>query len=433
MRLRCIITALAFVIATHNSFAQTDSILVSNKDTIRYKYTPITLSEDVWRAVTDNSTATTPSTNTSAESGSTAKTKGAGLRKFMDYVAASVTDESFEKRIDFSLLIAPYYTTASSFGLSAVVRGWYRLDRQNCSLPPSSIFASVGGSIKGMYDVRISNTNIFKDGKNRLIINAGFRSMPTRFWGLGYEAAVANPYVEYVANRQSVDATYLHRIYKSIYIGMQLDFGYDFCGRGTASNIADRLNGERTEYYSTGISILAEYNSRNSLIAPTKGVYLSVKGTVRPKPLGNIGATVWRVTATADYYQQLWRGAVLAIDLHGEFNSKNTPWTLYAKLGDEHRMRGYYEGRFTDRNLVTAQAELRQTIWQRLGVAVWGGAGNTFGSLSSFSWRHTLPTYGVGLRWSVKDGVAIRLDYGMGKRINGAFANGFIFSVNESF
>ena len=425
MHLRCIITTLLFVIATHNSFAQTDSILVSNKDTIRYKYTPMTLPADVLLAVASDSVGTEPTVP--------AKAKGEGLRKFVNYVTSIVTDESFEKRVDFSFIIAPYYSTTSSFGLSAVVRGLYRLDKQNRSLPPSSIFASVGGSIRGMYDVRVENTNIFKEGKNRLTINAGFRSMPTRFWGLGYDAAVANAAVQYVANRQSIDATYLRRLYRRIYVGMQLDFIYDFCGRGTASNITDRLNGERTDYYSAGVSILAEYNSRNSSIAPTKGVYLSIKGTVRPKPLGNIGATLWRVTATAGYYQQLWRGAVLALDLHGEFNSRNTPWTLYAKLGNEHRMRGYYEGRFTDRNFVSAQAELRQTVWQQLGIAVWGGAGNTFGSLSEFSWRHTLPTYGVGLRWSVKDGIAIRLDYGIGKRINGSLTNGFIFSVNESF
>ena len=426
MRLCRIITTILFVAtATCAGYAQTDSILVSNKDTIRYKYTPIDIPEEILLAVSGITTETTKNTQ--------AQTKGAGLRKFIDYVTASVTDESFEKKIDFSFLISPYYSNVTSFGLAAVARGWYRLDRHNRALPPSSITISAGGSIRGMYDVRVVNDNIFKGGKNRLTVNVGFCSMPTRFWGVGYETAVSNAYVEYVANRQQADVAYLRRIAKNIYIGMQLDFVYDFCGRDTGVNIIDRLDGERTSYLSTGVSLLAMYDSRNSSTSPTKGLYISLKGTMRPKPLGNIGTTLWRVTATADYFQRLWRGAVLAIDLYGEFNSRNTPWTLCARVGDTHRMRGYYEGRFIDRNLVLAQAELRQNLWQRLGIAVWGGAGNVFGSVKDFAWRHTLPTYGVGLRWSIKNGATLRLDYGFGKRINGALTNGLIFSINESF
>jgi hypothetical protein len=106
---------------------------------------------------------------------------------------------------------------------------------------------------------------------------------------------------------------------------------------------------------------------------------------------------------------------------------------MYALLGSNYRMRGYYEGRFSDLNMVTFQVELRQRVWRRLGVVVWGGAGNVFHSFDSFEWRQTLPNYGVGLRWELTKGINARIDYGLGGMVNGRLINGLVMSINEAF
>lgn len=91
-------------------------------------------------------------------------------------------------------------------------------------------------------------------------------------------------------------------------------------------------------------------------------------------------------------------------------------------------MRGYYEGRYTDNDLVAVQLELRQRIWRRIGCTVWGGAGNVFADFASWRWSHTLPNYGFGLRWELKKRVNIRLDYGFGRK-----TGGFLLNINEAF
>ena len=193
------------------------------------------------------------------------------------------------------------------------------------------------------------------------------------------------------------------------------------------------LGSQRPEYLALGIGAVVEYDSRDVITNPTRGVYLGANYLVRPKAFGDVGFTLWRVEATANYYQRLWHNAVLAFDLHGEFNSRHTPWTMYALLGSNYRMRGYYEGRFSDLNMITLQAELRQRVWRRFGVTVWGGAGNVFHSPESFSWRETLPNYGVGLRWELTKGINARLDYGFGGRVNGRLINGLVMSIYEAF
>lgn len=74
------------------------------------------------------------------------------------------------------------------------------------------------------------------------------------------------------------------------------------------------------------------------------------------------------------------------------------------------------------------QAELRQHIYNRHGVAVWVGAGNVFPTFGEFNPAHTLPNYGVGYRWEFKNKVNVRFDYGFGKG-----ENSFLFSINEAF
>lgn len=80
--------------------------------------------------------------------------------------------------------------------------------------------------------------------------------------------------------------------------------------------------------------------------------------------------------------------------------------------------------------MLSAQIELRQRIWRRIGCVVWGGAGNIFSERTDdrFDWAHTLPNYGIGLRWELKKRVNVRVDYGFGRK-----TSGFLLNINEAF
>ena len=403
---------------TSTAMAQNDSILVNGRDTIAYTYTPI---------IFPNSSAQPQS-----------KPKSKAWQKIVRYFTESTRDKSFEKRVDFTLIPGIYYTNSTSAGLALVAAGLYRLDRENRALPASdfSIYATV--SLTGFYRVGVKGNNIFRDNRRRITYDAEFYSQPTKFWGLGYEAAMQNSYVRYNGSRCSADIRYLERIAKGLYIGLGADFDYQYShktrnDKGDYGHFLARLNGAKSSYYALGISLLVEFDTRDFIPNPARGVYISLQGKIRPKGTSDIGRTTYYGRLVVDYYQRLWKGAVLALDLRGEFNSNGTPWTLYASLGGSHNMRGYYEGRYSDLCAVTLQAELRQRIYKRLGGVVWGGAGNCF-SYDNFAWRNTLPTYGIGLRFELKRRVNIRLDYGFGgKDSHGKLIHGAVFSVNEAF
>lgn len=115
------------------------------------------------------------------------------------------------------------------------------------------------------------------------------------------------------------------------------------------------------------------YDTRDFIPNPWRGVYVKLEQRVFPGFFGNKGAFS-RTELQVDAYHQVWKGGVMAYDLYGVFNYGNTPWTMLALMGGSTRMRGYYEGRYRDKQMIEIQAELRQKIYGRSGIARLGGS-----------------------------------------------------------
>ncbi|WP_418991452.1 BamA/TamA family outer membrane protein [Alistipes sp.] len=377
---------------------------VRDGDTLRYTYTPLAVQDTVLRERRKNI-----------------------FRRFVDYFDKSTVDRTFEKKIDFTFAGGPSYSKNTSFGIGLLAAGLYRIDRTDSVTAPSdiSIFASV--SVSGFYALGVTGNTIFSRNTRRVDYTLAFSSAPRDMWGIGYDNGRHNPKGSYVEKHYQVKGRYLHRVLPNLYVGGMLSFEHTEGKKFDA--LSERyLDGQKHRYTATGIGGILEYDSRDFIPNPYRGLYLSVQETLFPKPLGNCGRSLWRTTLTADYYHGVWKGGVVAADFFAEFNSDGTPWPMLSRMGGSQRMRGYYQGRYTDNDLVTLQVELRQRIWRRIGCTVWAGAGNVFPDLGRFDWSQTLPNYGVGFRWELKKRVNVRLDYGFGRK-----TSGFLLNINEAF
>lgn len=377
-----------------------EGIHISGTDTLHYAYTPLTLPQEKTQ-------------------------KKPFLRRVVDYFGQSTVDRTFEKKIDFTFAGGPSYSKNTSFGIGLLAAGLYRIDRTDSITSPSdiSIFANV--SVSGFYAVGVSGNTIFAHNRRRLDYTLSFSSAPRDLWGIGYCDGRDNPKSTYTEKHYQVKARYLYEVLPNTYLGGLLNFEHT---RGLKFTDISYIYGQKQHYTATGIGAIAEYDSRDFIPNPFRGIYVSFQETFFPKGLGNCGRSIWRTTFTADYYRKVWKGGILATDLYAEFNSNGTPWPMLARMGGSQRMRGYYQGRYTDNDLITLQIELRQHIWRRIGCTVWGGAGNVFPDLERFDWSHTLPNYGIGIRWELKKRVNVRLDYGFGRK-----TSGFLLNINEAF
>lgn len=347
------------------------------------------------------------------------------LRRVVDYFGESTRDRTFEKKIDFTFAGGPSYSKNTSLGIGLLAAGLYRIDRTDSVTSPSDISIFANGSISGVYAVGMTGNTIFSKNRQKVDYTLAFSSSPREMWGIGYEDGRDNPARSYTEKRYLVRARYLHQIIPNLFVGASVDFEYT---KGISFKEPAYLYGQKPSYTTTGIGVIAEWDSRDFIPNAFRGCYFSLQETLFPKGLGNCGESLWRTTLTADFYTRVWRDGILAFDLYGEYNSRGTPWPMLARMGGTYRMRGYYQGRYADNGMATLQIELRQRIWRRIGCVVWGGAGNVFPSFDRFDWAKTLPNYGVGLRWELKKRMNVRLDFGLGRK-----TSGFMFNINEAF
>lgn len=320
------------------------------------------------------------------------------------------------------------YTQETNLMLAASATATYKANyKQNIN---SSATLTAMASINGFFNIRASGTNYLGQGNDKLTYNIGGGSMPTRFWGLGYDAADKNLRTSYTRRQFNTSIKYMHRFSKSIWAGAGVNIGYDKAAMLDSLGVAYLMTAEQhtRSIFSSGISLNGTYDTRDNEYNPTRGFYIALTGEMRPKSLGNYAKTLWNFNLQADYFQSLWRGGVMALDLYGDLWSKDTPWLYWPSVGGTSRMRGYYLGRYMDCKMLTAQVELRQTVYGPIGVCVWGGAGNVFDSFKNFDTSKILPNGGLGVRLAVDGRTVLRIDYGFGRH-----SRGLIINVNEAF
>lgn len=359
------------------------------------------------------------------KSGDTVVRKNNFFRRFYRYFETANEDKTQTKKLDFSIIGGPHYSSDIKLGIGIVAAGLYRVDKKDLSIQPSSVSLFGDITTTGFYLLGVSNNTLLKGGKYRVGFSTYFFSFPSAFWGIGYDNATYATPGSYKRLQNQVKADFMFRVAKNFYLGVDASFNYI---EGKDFSDVGYLRGEATRYINTGVGGYLMYDSRDFIPNPWRGVYVKLEQRVFPGFFGNKGAFS-RTELQVDAYHQVWKGGVMAYDLYGVFNYGNTPWTMLALMGGSTRMRGYYEGRYRDKQMIEIQAELRQKIYGRSGIAVWVGAGNVFPSLNKFNPAHTLPNYGIGYRWEFKKRVNVRLDYGFGKKGQ----NGFLFSINEAF
>lgn len=334
-------------------------------------------------------------------------------------------DRTFEKKVDMSYVAAPSYTREASFGIGGMATGLYRLDRTDSLMPPSNFMLTFNASIKGFYAFTFGGNNNFKGNRSRLSYQAAFFNKNLDFWGIDYDNCDINPVIGYKRQTVMLYANYQYEFLTNFYAGANIDFLYNKAAK--IDNIS-YLQGQNNAYTTTGLGFSLQYDSRDFIPNPQQGMYILLRETVYPKALGDVNRTLWRTTFTADFYQKIWQGGILAFDLYGQVSSDNLPWTLREELGGTNRMRGYYSGRYIDNNIASTQVELRQHIAGRLGFATWIGAGTVFPTLKDFEIKKILPTYGLGLHLEVKHNMNARVDFGFGKG-----SSGFVFGIGTAF
>ena len=259
-----------------------------------------------------------------------------------------------EKKFDFSVIGGPHFSSDTKLGLGVVASGLYRIDREDKSISPSNISLYGDITTTGFYLLGIRGNTIFPKDRFRANINMYFFSFPSQYWGIGYDNAKDEDHnTDYKRLEQQVKVEFLYRLAQNLYAGANLMF------RNVSVKDFDDisfLNGEKKNVASFGPGLVISYDSRDFIPNPSKGFFAQFEQQFFPEFLGN-DHNFKRTSIDFRYYQKMWKGAILASQIQGIFNYGTTPWSMVALMGGSYSMRGYYEGRYRDNDLVQFQVE----------------------------------------------------------------------------
>jgi outer membrane protein assembly factor BamA len=182
----------------------------------------------------------------------------------------------------------------------------------------------------------------------------------------------------------------------------------------------------------SGLGPALLYDGRDNVLSTYRGSYLDVSALLNGGALGS-DFRFGRYLLDARHFRPLTSDnkTILALQLAGQFQSGNVPFRELANLGGSNLLRGYYEGRYRDRQLLAAQAEVRRALVGRFNGVLFGGVGQVGHTVEALGQSSVKLAGGAGLRFRFnrQDRLNVRLDYGVGR----GPSSGVYFSIGEAF
>ncbi|MDO1448077.1 BamA/TamA family outer membrane protein [Rhodocytophaga aerolata] len=260
-----------------------------------------------------------------------------------------------------------------------------------------------------------------------------FQRFPLLYYGIGpqtpsqYQAVVD-------ANAILLRERFLRKVKGSFYAGLEVDYQQ-------LTNVSFERNPEFVDQpnpvgsegsRNLGIGLGLVYDNRHNVLNVRHGFFAETGFLRYTRALGS-NYTFTNFFFDTRYFHPIARKQVLATQVFALFNNGNVPFNQLALLGGESVMRGYYLGRYRDKNLIASQVEYRWLPFpfsKRFGGTLFVGAGNVAPGLGEFRFQSVKVSGGGGLRFLLfpKKDVFTRLDFAFSKE-----SNGFYIFIGEAF
>ncbi|MBC8423656.1 BamA/TamA family outer membrane protein [bacterium] len=274
------------------------------------------------------------------------------------------------------------------------------------------------------------NGEIYLDEERwRLDVSLGYTRFPDTFWGVGNDAP-DDAEEDFTPKRKLASLELRRRVASALYVGGRFEYARRTMLESEAGGLLDTaaIPGARDgSVVTTGLSVT--HDDRDSTTFPREGGFQDLELSVSGGALG--GDYDYRaLSLNLSHYHALSETSVLASRFVAEARSDEPPFDLLGQLGGDTLLRGYYAGRYRDRNLLAAQLEWRGHLWRRLGGVLFAGAGEVSRDPGGFTLDGIHASGGFGLRFLLnkEEGLNLRMDWGFG-----AGSSGFYMSLGEAF
>jgi hypothetical protein len=265
----------------------------------------------------------------------------------------------------------------------------------------------------------------------RLLGEIAFVKFPTKFWGIGNDTPD-----ELEEDYTPISFGLLGEVQLQIAPGWFFGVTGQFAYRELSEIEEDGLlaGGEipgASDGTIVGLGLVFTRDTRESTWYPRSSSFHQLRATLYD---GFFGSDFEFLNVTVDLrkYTPLFRRHVLALRVLGVGTTQTPPFDLMPQLGGDRLLRGYFQGRYRDLDLVALQAEYRLPLWWRIGGVVFGAAGQVAPRLEAFQLGQFHGSAGFGVRFLVAraEQINLRADFAWGVD---EVTSGFYLNIGEAF
>ena len=288
-------------------------------------------------------------------------------------------------------------------------------------------------TLQGQYGIWLDNALYGHKDKWFILGKIRFQRFPLLYYGIGPYTTEHHPATidaNYFIFRQRV----LRRIGRNLFLGPEID--YQNLSNTHVEYHKDDLEREVPNGSSgssnLGLGAAFVYDNRHNVLNVRKGTFAELGILTYSNKLGS-SFNFTAVNTDIRSFTPVNKRDVLALQLTGNFNTGNVPFNQMALMGGETIMRGYYLGRYRDKNMIAGQAEYRMlplSFSKRIGAVVFASSAVVAPNIENLKVNNLKLAGGAGLRYLLfpKKDIFVRFDVGVTKE-----GFGFYFFTGEAF
>jgi len=317
-----------------------------------------------------------------------------------------------------------FYTSRTNFAFGA-----YGLRHFNYEGSPhnSTISTALIYTLKGQIMSQLAGK--FYWPGYRLKADIDYLKFPDTFYGIGNNSLALNA-EGFSTERIGLDLAFQKEFISNLYVGFLYDYEKHDLRETEPGGVLEQglLPGTRGQFNLSGLGLSINYDTRDHVVNCLQGSYLEFNWTFYDNSIGS-DFRFMEYYLDLRHYFQVNKNGVLAFQ--GTYNrvSGYAPIQAYPVLGDD-RMRGF-SARYTDKNLLTLQAEYRMTILEKLGLVFFAGMGDVASHFNTFNPSEFKFGAGFGFRYTIlpANKLNLRFDFGIGTHDNSSMT----FLPGEAF
>jgi hypothetical protein len=350
------------------------------------------------------------------------------VQKYLNHVFKDSSEPAKPKLIGYpTLAYAP--ETSWELGVSALLVYRAKQDTLN-RLSEVQSFSFV--TLERQYGSWLEHT-LYTDKNNYYFRGLWkFQNFPLSYHGIGMNTP-SDKVALVSANELRIRERFLRKIIPNLYTGPEIDL--EILNRTSfevydSSSYTRPLGWQGSNNLGLGWGIV--YDDLHNVLNPRHG-HFGEMALLSSRKLWGSAFDFNLYFLDFRFYRPVRKRNVIAIQAYSQFSTGNVPFNELALMGGDRLMRGYYLGRYRDKNLSAAQVEYRMlpfSFAERWGAAFFASAGKVYPEFAVFGQTPWTWSFGGGPRFLLfpKKDVYNRLDFAWTRE-----GPGFYFFIGEAF